>query len=200
MVSTELPELMVPDGNAWRRWLGAHQRGSSGVWLVLAKKNATNPTSLTYDVALQEALCQGWIDGQVGARDEVTYRQRFTPRRARSRWSARNVAIVSALISQGRMQPAGMSEVERAKADGRWEAAYAGQASMHVPADLSTALTARPRARAMFAILNSQNRYAVLYRIDSAKRPDTRARRIEQFVAMLGRGETLYPQRRTLDG
>jgi uncharacterized protein YdeI (YjbR/CyaY-like superfamily) len=200
MVSAELPELIVADGNSWRQWLGAHHQGSSGVWLVLAKKNTTNPTSLTYDVALEEGLCQGWIDGQVGARDEVTYRQRFTPRRARSRWSARNVAIVSALISQGRMQPAGMSEVERAKADGRWESAYAGQASTHVPADLSAALTARPRAKALFDILTSQNRYAVLYRIDSAKRPDTRARRIEQFVAMLARGETVYPQRRTLGG
>src|SRR5664280_1115004 len=194
MVSAELPELIVADGNAWRQWLGAHHQGSSGVWLVLAKKNTTNPTSLTFDVALEEGLCQGWIDGQLAARDEVTYRQRFTPRRARSRWSARNVAIVSALISQGRMQPAGMSEVERAKADGRWASAYAGQASTQVPADLSTALTGQPRAQAMFDILTSQNRYAVLYRIDSAKRPDTRARRIAQFVAMLARGETVYPQ------
>jgi len=199
MVSAELPELIVADGNAWRQWLGAHHEESSGVWLVLAKKNTTKPTSLTYDSALEEGLCQGWVDGQVAARDEVTYRQRFTPRRARSRWSARNVAIVSALISRGRMQPAGMSEVERAQADGRWESAYAGQASTQVPADLSAALTAQPRAQAMFDILTSQNRYAVLYRIDSAKRRDTRARRIEQFVAMLARGETLYPQRRTLN-
>ena len=200
MVPTELPELIVDDGNAWRQWLGSHHEQSSGVWLVLAKKNTTSPTRLTYDTALEEGLCQGWIDGQVAARDQVTYRQRFTPRRARSRWSARNVAIVSALISQGRMQPAGMSEVERAQADGRWESAYAGQASTQVPADLSTALAAQPRAQALFDILTSQNRYAVLYRIEGAKRPDTRARRIEQFVAMLARGETLYPQRRTLDG
>ena len=199
MVSAELPELIVADGNAWRQWLGAHHEESSGVWLVLAKKNSTKPTMLTYDTALEEGLCQGWIDGQVAARDGVTYRQRFTPRRARSRWSARNVAIVAALTSQGRMQPAGVSEVERAQADGRWESAYAGQASTQVPADLSAALTAQPRAQAMFDILTSQNRYAVLYRIDSAKRRDTRARRIEQFVAMLARGETLYPQRRTLN-
>ena len=199
MVSAELPELIVADGNAWRQWLGAHHEESSGVWLVLAKKNSTKPTMLTYDTALEEGLCQGWIDGQVAARDGVTYRQRFTPRRARSRWSARNVAIVAALTSQGRMQPAGVSEVERAQADGRWESAYAGQASTQVPADLSAALTAQPRAQAVFDILTSQNRYAVLYRIDSAKRRDTRARRIEQFVAMLARGETLYPQRRTLN-
>jgi uncharacterized protein YdeI (YjbR/CyaY-like superfamily) len=148
-------------------------------------------------MALEEALCQGWIDGQSGRRDEGTYRQRFTPRRARSQWSARNVGIVSALLSQGRMQPAGLSQVERAKADGRWEAAYAGPAGMEVPADLDAALTAAPGARAMFEILSSQNRYAVLYRIENAKRPETRTRRIQRFVDMLGRGETIYPQKRT---
>jgi uncharacterized protein YdeI (YjbR/CyaY-like superfamily) len=139
------------------------------------------------------------IDGQSQRRDETTYRQRFTPRRARSPWSARNVGIVTRLVAQGRMHPAGVAEVERAQADGRWEAAYAGSASIEVPADLVAALTAQPRARAMFDILSSQNRYAVLYRIQSAKRSDTRARRIEQFVAMLARGETVYPQKRQLD-
>jgi uncharacterized protein YdeI (YjbR/CyaY-like superfamily) len=171
MVSDELPDLVVADGDAWQEWLSAHDETSKGVWLVLAKKGTTNPTSLTYDVALDEALCHGWIDGQVGRRDESTYRQRFTPRRARSQWSARNVGIVSRLITQGRVQPAGMSQVARAKADGRWDTAYAGQATMEVPADLDSALTSVPRAKAMFAILNSQNRFAVLYRIDSAKGP-----------------------------
>jgi uncharacterized protein YdeI (YjbR/CyaY-like superfamily) len=198
MVADGLPELILADADTWREWLRVHHETSTGVWLVLAKKGTTDPTTLTYDLALEEALCQGWIDGQAGRRDEGTYRQRFTPRRARSQWSARNVGIVSALISQGRMQPAGLNQVERAKTDGRWEAAYAGQAGMEVPADLDAALTAVPGARAMFEILSSQNRYAVLYRIENAKRPETRTRRIEQFVDMLGRGETIYPQKRTL--
>ena len=199
MVSPELPELIVTDGDAWREWLGAHHETAAGVWLVLAKKGTTDPTSLTYDAALDEALCHGWIDGQVGRRDESTYRQRFTPRRARSQWSARNVGIVSRLVDQGRMQPAGLEQVQQAKANGRWDSAYAGPAGIEVPADLDAALTAAPGARAMFEILTSQNRFAVLYRIDGAKRPETRARRIEQFVAMLERGETVYPQKRTLD-
>jgi uncharacterized protein YdeI (YjbR/CyaY-like superfamily) len=199
MSSTELPELIVADGDAFRDWLRENHETSNGIWLVLAKKGTTEPTTLTYDQALAEALCQGWIDGQVGRRDERTYVTRFTPRRARSQWSARNVGIVSALISQGRMQPAGLSQVEQAKGDGRWNAAYAGQATKKMPADLDAALTAAPAARAMFEILTSQNRYAVIYRVDSAKRPETRARRIEQYVAMLARGETLYPQKRTLD-
>ncbi len=171
---------------------------TTGVWLVLAKKGTTRPTSLTYDEALEEALCHGWIDGQVRRRDQATYRQRFTPRRARSPWSARNVSIADRLITAGRMHAAGMAEVERARADGRWDAAYAGQASIDVPPDLAAALTAQPRARAMFDVLSGQNRYAVLFRIEGAKRPDTRARRIEQFIAMLSRGETVYPQKRSL--
>jgi uncharacterized protein YdeI (YjbR/CyaY-like superfamily) len=195
----ELPDLIVADGDAWREWLSGHHGTSPGVWLVLAKKGTTDPTSLTYDMALDEALCHGWIDGKVHRRDESTYRQRFTPRRARSQWSARNVGIVSALITQGRMHPAGMTQVARAKADGRWDAAYAGQASIEVPAELDAALTATPGARAMFEILTSQNRYAVVYRTATAKRPETRARLIKQFVAMLARGETIYPQKRTLD-
>ena len=191
-------ELIVVDAAAWRAWLGEHHESPAGVWLVLAKKGTTQPTSLSYDQALEEALCHGWIDGQSQRRDEITYRQRFTPRRARSPWSARNVGIVTRLAIEGRMHPAGVAEVERAKNDGRWDAAYAGPASIEMPADLAAALTAEPKAQAMFAILTSQNRYAVLYRIDSAKRPDTRARRIQQFVAMLARGETVYPQKRTL--
>jgi len=191
-------EQTVADAAAWREWLGEHHDTSAGVWLVLARQGTTQPTSLTYDQALDEALCHGWIDGQARRRDETTYWQRFTPRRARSPWSKRNVGIVGRLERGGRMHPAGVAEVERAKADGRWDAAYAGQASMEVPADLAAALTAQPRAQAMFDILTRQNRYAVLYRIASAKRPDTRTRRIEQFVAMLARGETVYPQKRKL--
>lgn len=190
-------ELIVADAAAWRAWLGEHHESPAGVWLVLAKKGTTQPTSLSYEQALEEALCHGWIDGQARRRDETTYCQRFTPRRARSPWSKRNVGIVARLVTEGRMHPAGVAEVERAQADGRWDAAYAGPAGIEVPADLAAALTAEPGAQAMFDILTSQNRYAVLYRVESAKRPDTRARRIEQFVAMLARGETVYPQKRT---
>jgi uncharacterized protein YdeI (YjbR/CyaY-like superfamily) len=197
-MAVELLELTVADAAGWREWLSEHHGTSAGVWLVLAKKGTTQPTGLTYDQALDEALCHGWIDGQVRRRDETTYCQRFTPRRARSPWSKRNVGLVERLESEGRMRPAGTAEVERAKADGRWDSAYAGQAGIEVPADLATALTAEPRAQAMFDILTSQNRYAVLYRIAGAKRPDTRTRRIERFVTMLARGETVYPQKRKL--
>ena len=196
-MAVELPELIVRDAAAWREWLANHHANPTGVWLVLAKKGTEKPTSLTYDQALEEALCHGWIDGQAGRRDEATYRQRFTPRRRRSAWSKRNTGIAERLHAEGRMHPAGQAEVERAKADGRWGAAYAGQASIELPPDLAEALAAEPKAQAMFEALNSQNRYAVLYRITTAKRSDTRARRIAQFVAMLARGETVYPQKRS---
>jgi uncharacterized protein YdeI (YjbR/CyaY-like superfamily) len=193
-MADELPELIVRDAAAWRAWLAKHHADPAGVWLVLAKKGTDKPTSLTYDQALEEALCHGWIDGQARRRDATTYRQRFTPRRRRSVWSKRNTGIVERLKAEGRMHPAGVAEVERAKADGRWDAAYAGPATIEVPPDLSEALAAEPKALAMFEALNSQNRYAVLYRIATAKRADTRARRINEFVTMLARGETVYPQ------
>jgi uncharacterized protein YdeI (YjbR/CyaY-like superfamily) len=199
-MAEEPPELVVADAAAWRRWLRTHHTDAAGVWLVLAKKNTTDPTSLTYSQALDEALCHGWIDGQAKTRDEASYRQRFTPRRTRSQWSRRNVGIIDRLRADGRMHPAGEAEVERAKADGRWDAAYAGSASIEMPADIAAALRAEPRAQAMFEILTSQNRYAILYRTSSAKQPETRARRIEQFVSMLARGETIYPQKRRLEG
>lgn len=192
----ELPELIVRDAAAWRAWLAAHHADSAGVWLVLAKKGAVEPTSLTYDQALDEALCFGWIDGQTGRRDEATYRQRFTHRRPRSNWSKRNTGIAERLLAERRMHSAGVAEIERAKADGRWEAAYASSGNIQVPPDLAAALAAEPNAQAMFETLNSQNRYGVLYRVAGAKRADTRARRIKQFVAMLARGETIYPQKR----
>jgi len=195
-MAVELPELIVRDAAAWREWLANHHADPTGVWLVLAKKGTEKPTSLTYDQALEEALCHGWIDGQAGRRDEATYRQRFTPRRRRSAWSKRNTGIAERLIAEERMHPAGHAEVERAKADGRWEAAYASPASMEVPPDLAEALAAEPKAQAMFEGLNGQNRYAILYRIATAKRAETRARKIEQFVAMLSRGETVHPQKR----
>ena len=142
-----------------------------------------------------EALSYGWIDGQGNRRDDATYLVRFTPRRKRSVWSKRNTVIVERLIAEGRMHAAGLAEIERAKADGRWEAAYAGSQDIEVPDDLTAALDTDPAAKTMFANLSAVNRYAVLYRIHSAKRPETRDRRIEQFVAMLARGETIYPQR-----
>jgi uncharacterized protein YdeI (YjbR/CyaY-like superfamily) len=198
-MATQSPELIVADSTAWRAWLEAHHDDSPGVWLVLARKGATAPTSLTYEQALEEALCQGWVDGQRRSRDEESFLQRFTPRRQRSPWSKRNVAIAQRLTSEGRMLPAGEAEATRAKADGRWEAAYAGQADIEVPADLAAALAAVPAAHAMFNILTSQNRYAVLYRLQAAKREETRARRIQKYTAMLARGETIYPQKRRLD-
>jgi uncharacterized protein YdeI (YjbR/CyaY-like superfamily) len=197
-VADALPELIVADSAAWQNWLAEHHGQDGGVWLVLAKKGTCQPTSLTYDQALEHALCHGWIDGQVGRRDAATYRQRFTRRRPRSPWSKRNVQIVERLLAEGRMHAAGMAAVEQARADGRWESAYHGSRTIEVPADLVSALASEPKARAMFEILTAQNRYAVLYRIQSAKRADTRARRIADFVAMLARGETVHPQRRTL--
>lgn len=198
-MADEPPELTVVDAAAWRGWLEEHHTETAGVWLVLAKKGTTEPTSLSYDEALAEALCHGWIDGQTRRRDDATYRQRYTPRRARSRWSARNVELVTRLTADGRMHSAGIAEVERAKADGRWAVAYSSPATVAIPDDLVTALAARPRAEAMFGILTSQNRYAILHRLGNAKRPETRARRLEQFITMLDRGETVYPQRRSLD-
>jgi len=199
-MKAELPELLVKNPAAWRKWLGANHAKSEGVRLVFAKKGTTSPTSLKYDEALEVALAQGWIDGQGHGRDAGTYTIRFTPRRSRSVWSKRNTLIAERLISEGLMQPAGLAEVQRAKADGRWAAAYEGGATIDVPKDLADALKAAPEAQAMFAILTAQNRYAVLYRIHAAKKPETRARRISQFVDMLARGETIYAQRRTLSG
>jgi uncharacterized protein YdeI (YjbR/CyaY-like superfamily) len=192
------PVLVVADAAAWHDWLSENHTDTAGVWLVLARKGTTEPTSLSYDQALDEALCHGWIDGQVRRRDEGTFRQRYTPRRSRSPWSQRNVELIARLSAEGRMHAAGLAEVERAKGDGRWEAAYAGQASMEMPEDLAAALAGNPRATGMFEILTKQNRYAVLLRIHSAKRADTRERRIIQFVEMLARGETVHPQRRKI--
>jgi uncharacterized protein YdeI (YjbR/CyaY-like superfamily) len=194
-MADELTELVVRDQSAWRKWLDAHHARPDGVWLVLAKKGTTKPTNLSYDEALEEALCHGWIDGQVRRRDEATYRQRFTPRRPRSGWSKRNTEKAERLLAEGRMHPAGLAEMQRAKDDGRWQAAYSGSAEIEVPPELAAALAAEPKAKAAFEKLSRQNRYAILYRLATAKRADTRARRLQQFVAMLVRGETVYPQR-----
>ena len=194
-MGVELLELTVSDALAWREWLDRHHAQSPGVWLVLAKKATTKPTSLTYNEALDEALSYGWIDGKLRKGSETTYCQHFTPRRARSVWSKRNVSNVERLILERRMHASGLAEVERAKADGRWDSAYHGSANIEVPADFATALASEPRARAVFETLSRQNRYAILYRIANAKRADTRSKRIEQFVSMLARQETIYPQK-----
>jgi uncharacterized protein YdeI (YjbR/CyaY-like superfamily) len=188
-------DLLLPDQEAWRDWLAANHGQTDSVWLVLAKKGTGRPTSLRYEQALEEALCFGWIDGQIRRRDDTTFRQRFSPRRKASTWSEANVANAERLIRAGRMQPAGLAEVERAKADGRWQAAYGPRVFATVPADLAAALAGEPRAQAGFDRLSRQHRYALLYRIHDAKRADTRARRIEQFVAMLAAGETPHPQK-----
>lgn len=198
--SVDLPELMVADAAKWRTWLSRHHADSEGVWLVLAKKGTTRPTALTYDAALDEAICFGWIDGQLGRRDDATFRRRFTPRNARSPWSKRNVEHAERLLASGRMHRSGEDEVQKAKVDGRWQVAYAGQATAEVPEDLQKALTANRKAQATFDTLTSANRYAVLYRIGNAKKPETRARRIATFVEMLARGETVHPQRSPSQG
>lgn len=197
MTSTTQPELLLQDLAAWLKWIDANHARSAGVFLVVAKKGVSAPTSLRYDEALEVALAYGWIDGQGRSRDEGTYMVRFTPRRSRSVWSKRNTLAAERLIQEGRMHAAGLAEVDRAKKDGRWSAAYQGSATMSVPDDLAAELKARPDAKAMFDSLNAQNRYAVLYRIHGAKKPETRARRIEKFVDMLSRGETIYPQKKT---
>jgi uncharacterized protein YdeI (YjbR/CyaY-like superfamily) len=186
----ELPELQFADQAEFAAWLAEHA-DTPGLWIRIAKKG-TGLTSVDHDQALEEALRHGWIDGTARRVDDQWFVQRFTPRTRRSRWSKINRATAERLIAEGRMFPRGLREVEAARADGRWEAAYAGPASSAVPDDLAVALKASPSAEAFFTTLSSQNRYAILYRIEEAKRPETRARRIEKFVAMLERGETLH--------
>ncbi|BCW57414.1 YdeI/OmpD-associated family protein [Arthrobacter sp. StoSoilB20] len=190
----ELPELLVKDGAAWREWLSVHAAESPGVWLILHKKGGSI-TELDYDAALDEALCFGWIDGQSKSRDDQSYMQRMTPRGRKSIWSARNVGHIARLESEGKMTDAGRAAVAAAKADGRWEAAYAGPADAVVPEDLAAAIAAVPEAQAMFDVLTSQNRFALIHRTNGVKRAETRARKIAGFVEMLARHETPYPQK-----
>ena len=194
-MAIELPELLVADAAAWRAWLIENHQDSQGVWLVLTKKGG-QLTALDYDGALDAALCFGWIDGQVKRRDSQTMFQRFTPRRVKSAWSLRNTVHVARLTDEGLMMPAGQAAIDAAKADGRWDAAYAGPAAKEFPEDLAAALAANEDAQQMWDVLTSQNRYAITYRLNSVKRAETRARRVAEFVAMLERGETLHPQKR----
>jgi uncharacterized protein YdeI (YjbR/CyaY-like superfamily) len=178
---------------AWERWLAKNYGKEDGIWLKFAKK-ASGLTTVTYPEALDVALCYGWIDGQTRGLDESYHLQRFTPRRARSKWSKINREKVAALAAAGRMQPPGLAEVERAKADGRWEAAYDPPSKIQPTPDLLAALDANPKAKTLFEQLTRTNRYAILYQVQDAKRPETRARRIEKFVSMLNEGKTPYPQ------
>jgi uncharacterized protein YdeI (YjbR/CyaY-like superfamily) len=180
------------DAQAWSEWLASHHASSVGVWLKIAKKGSKS-TSVTYGDALEVALAWGWIDGQKGKLDDTTWLQRFTRRGPKSIWSKINCAKALALIDTGRMKPPGLAEVERARKDGRWESAYDSQSRATVPLDLEAALAANPRAAAFFKTLESHNRYAILFRVHTAKKPETRAARIEKFVAMLARHEKLHP-------
>jgi uncharacterized protein YdeI (YjbR/CyaY-like superfamily) len=193
MAGDTLPILSFASREAWWEWLESEHETSSGIWMKIARKDAATAT-VTYAEALEVALCFGWIDGQKGKSDEPGhFLQRFTPRRARSRWSRINRDKATELLERGLMRPAGLREIERAKADGRWDAAYEGQRTATVPDDLARALDENPAARAEFDALNSVNRYAILYRVHDAKRPETRARRIAKFVAMLAEGGRLHP-------
>ena len=194
MAGAELEELVVPDAAALREWLLVHHRTSPGVWLALARKGGT-VTTLTWQQAVDEALCVGWIDGQGRKRDAETSSIRLTPRGPRSTWSQRNVANVARLEAEGRMLPAGRAVVAAAQADGRWDAAYAPPSESEVPADLAAAVAADPAAQAMFDVLTKTNRYALVHRLGAVKRAETRTRKIAEFVEMLARQETPYPQR-----
>ncbi len=192
MTTKDLPIVPFASRDAWEAWLEEHHAVSDGLWLKIAKKGSGIET-VSYAEALEVALCYGWIDGQKASFDQDYWLQRFTPRRPRSKWSKVNRQKATELIQAGRMKPAGLREVERAKADGRWEAAYDAQSTATVPDDLSRALEKNDRAREFFAKLDSRNRYAILYQIRDAKRPETRARRIEKYVAMLSEQKKLYP-------
>ena len=187
-----LPILPFASQKEWEQWLAQHHQTSKGLWLKIAKKD-TGIDTVTYAEALDSALCHGWIDGQKGALDDRFWLQKFTPRGPRSKWSKINREKVQSLIEAGRMKPAGLMAVEQAQSDGRWEQAYDSQSKAAVPEDLQKELDRNPKAAAFFATLDSANRYAVLYRVHEAKKPETRARRIEKFIGMLNRGEKVHP-------
>jgi uncharacterized protein YdeI (YjbR/CyaY-like superfamily) len=186
------PTALFDSQEAWRDWLDKQHSESSGVWVRIAKKGSRHPT-VSYAEALDVAICYGWIDGLKRPLDDEFWLQRFTPRRAKSKWSQVNVTKATALIASGLMQPAGLRQVELAKADGRWEAAYPSHSTATVPDDLAAALDAEPKAREFFENLNSTNRYAIIYRVQDAKRPEMRVSRIAKFVAMCAAGERLHP-------
>lgn len=189
-----LPILPFADAAAWEAWLGAQPRTSKGVWLKFAKASSGVP-SVSKAQAIDGALIHGWIDGQLNPFDADWWLIRFTPRKPRSKWSEKNCIRATELIAAGRIAPAGQRELDAAKADGRWDKAYAPQSTIEVPDDLAAALDAEPQARAFFDTLTGANRYAILYRIHEAKKPETRTARIAKFVSMCLRGETVHGKR-----
>jgi uncharacterized protein YdeI (YjbR/CyaY-like superfamily) len=188
---SDLPITLFESEQTWEEWLEENHTTSQGLWLKLAKKDSGH-TSVSYQEALTVALCFGWIDGQKGALDDKFWLQKFTPRRSKSIWSKINREKIAALIEQGRMREAGLREVERAKQDGRWDAAYEPQSKATVPDDFQQALDANPEAKVFFETLNSANRYAILFRIQNAKKAETRQRNIDKFIAMLNDKQKLY--------
>jgi uncharacterized protein YdeI (YjbR/CyaY-like superfamily) len=188
----DLPIIAFATASELEDWLEENGGGSDGIWLKIAKKSS-GLASVTMPEAIEAGLCFGWIDGQRRGLDETHYLQRFTPRRSRSRWSRINRDKAEELIAGGRMRPQGLAAIEAAKEDGRWQAAYEPQSAATVPADLDRELKRDPAAREEFERLDSQNRYAILYRLGEAKRPETRARRLREYVEMLRRGERLHP-------
>jgi uncharacterized protein YdeI (YjbR/CyaY-like superfamily) len=188
----DLPVILFACQEDWERWLAAQHATAKGLWLKIAKKGS-GIDSVTYEEALQSALCYGWIDGQKGSFDEQYWLQRFTPRGPRSKWSKINRDGATELLAEGRMQPAGLEQVLKAQQDGRWDAAYEGQRATTVPDDLQRELDENPEAKAFFATLDGTNRYAILYRLQDAKKPETRARRLAKYIAMLGEHEKLHP-------
>jgi uncharacterized protein YdeI (YjbR/CyaY-like superfamily) len=188
----DMPVMTFRDRDEWHAWLAAHHATSTGVWVRLAKIGS-GVQSIAYDEAVEGALCYGWIDGQAKSVDDRYWMQRFTPRGKRSLWSKRNRERADALIAAGVMTPAGLAEIERAKADGRWDAAYSPPSRAVVPPDLEAALNRHVRAKRFFATLDSRNRFAILHRLETARKPETRARRLAQFVEMLKKKEKIYP-------
>ena len=187
-----LPIIPFETQQDWERWLKEHHTNTDGIWLKIAKKETGIP-SVSYSEALDSAICYGWIDGQKASFDDTYWLQKFTPRRPKSRWSKVNCDKATALINEGRMEPAGLLQVEFAKADGRWDVAYESQSKITIPDDFQSELDKNQKAKDFFSTLNSINRYAILYRIQTAKKPETRSARIQKFIEMLSKNEKIYP-------
>ena len=185
------PVLSFATADQWNAWLAAHHADSNGVWLKFAKKGSDIP-SINHDIALHEALCYGWIDGQAYPYEAPFYLQKFTPRRAKSMWSKRNIELVEKLVAEGRMQPAGQAEIDAAKTDGRWAQAYDKPSEMTMPDDFAAELDKHPAAKAFYATLNKTNTYAILWRLQTAKKPETRLARMQKLIAMLDEGKKLH--------
>jgi uncharacterized protein YdeI (YjbR/CyaY-like superfamily) len=186
----DLPIVEAADQGAWREWLDANHQSTTGVWLKFAKKGSPTRT-VTYAEAIEEALCYGWIDGQARGFDEHFYLQRFTPRRPKSKWSQINREKATRLLAEGRIRPAGLTQIEAAKADGRWDAAYPPQSAAPLPADFQDALDRNPKAKQFFGTLTGTARYAFLYRLHNVTKPESRAKRIAGYIELLNEGKTL---------